>query len=274
MPLRLRRQSFHLPVADVTIRKIAKYGWTPDLPDIRDWLFSRAGIMLPSQVDLRPLCPPVYDQGALGSCTGNAIAGAIQFLRMKESLSDFTPSRLMIYYDERVMEGTADYDAGAAIRDGIKSVAQTGACDETLWPYDISQFTAKPPQSAYDAAAQDVALQYERIDNTVLDDLRACLAGGYPFVCGFTVYESFESPETAKTGVAKMPHPNEGIVGGHAVCGVGYDDKSNVFICRNSWSDAWGKVGYFTIPYDYLTNDNLASDFWKISVVGTETTAP
>jgi len=81
--------------------KIARYGWLPDLPDERDHFYAApvelAGV-LPAKVDLRPQCPPVYDQGQLGSCTANAIAGAIEFDRMKQSLAQiFTPSRLFIF---------------------------------------------------------------------------------------------------------------------------------------------------------------------------------
>jgi len=91
-----------------------------------------------------------------------------------------------------------------------------------------------------------------------------CLAEGYPFVFGFTVYESFESPAVAKTGVLDMPKPQEKTLGGHAVMAVGYDDKAKRFLVRNSWGSDWGLKGYFTIPYDYLDSRNLADDFWTI----------
>src|SRR5450759_909977 len=109
--------------------KIARYGWLPDLPDQRDYFYAAPVEMagaLPISIDLRPQCPPVYDQGQLGSCTANAIAGAIEFDRMKQKLADFVPSRLFIYYNERVIEGTVRSDSGAMIRDGIKSVASLG----------------------------------------------------------------------------------------------------------------------------------------------------
>src|SRR5438105_15827754 len=115
-------------------------------------------------VDFREACPPVYDQGALGSCTANAIAGALEFDQMKQELADvFEPSRLFIYYNERVMEGTVDEDSGAMLRDGIKTVAKQGAPHEPLWPYVISKFRSKPSAKAYADAARHPAVLYERI---------------------------------------------------------------------------------------------------------------
>jgi C1A family cysteine protease len=64
-----------------------------------------------------------------------------------------------------------------------------------------------------------------------------------------------------------MPKAKEKLLGGHAVMAVGYNDITQRFIVRNSWGIDWGKKGYFTIPYAYLTNRNLADDFWCISKV-------
>ena len=133
-------------------RKIAHYGWIPDLPDERDHIYAappRFLSDLPPATDLRPHCPAVYDQGMLGSCTANAIGGAVEFDRIKQKLADFVPSRLFIYYNERVIEGTVGSDSGAQLRDGIKSVASQGACPEPEWPYEIAKFTQKPPAKAW-----------------------------------------------------------------------------------------------------------------------------
>lgn len=252
-------------------RTIHKLGWIPDLPDMRDHLYSAPQATmaaLPAQVDLRANCPAVYDQGQLGSCTGNAIAGAIQFDRMKQNLKpDFAPSRLFIYYNERVMEHTVATDAGAMIRDGIKSVAKLGVCPETPdWPYDIANFAKKPPAKAFTDAKAHKAASYSRLINSAAQ-LKGCLASGFPFVFGFSVYESFESQAVAQTGVVPMPQFTEKQVGGHAVMAVGYDDAQQRFIVRNSWGAGWGMNGYFTIPYAYLTDNNLADDFWTIRIV-------
>ena len=251
-------------------RKIKHYGWTRDMPDNRDYLYVAPPQILsnlPPRVDLRPQCPPIYDQGQLGSCTSNAIAGAVEFDLIKEQQKRiFVPSRLFLYYNERVIEGTQDTDSGAEIRDGIKSVASQGDCPEDLWPYDISKFAVKPPAQCYQSAKQYEAVKYQRLQQD-LNQLKGCLASGYPFVFGFTVYASFESQQVATTGHASMPQPGEEVVGGHAVVAVGFDDSQQWFLVRNSWGTSWGMKGYFTMPYTYLLDQNLSSDFWTISVV-------
>ncbi len=247
----------------------SRYGWQPDLPDQRDFSYAstRAAIRkLPNRIDLRPACPPVYDQGNLGSCTANAIGAAFEFGLMKEKTTPFMPSRLFIYYNERVMENTIDIDNGAQIRDGIKSVNKQGVCPESIWQYDIQAFAKKPGAKCYAEALKHQVLSYQRVVREVTS-MKGCLAEGYPFVFGFTVYDSYESAAVARTGKLDMPKKKEGLRGGHAVVAVGYDDSKKRFIIRNSWGTAWGIKGYFTMPYQYLEEENLSDDFWTIRLV-------
>ncbi len=251
-------------------RIAGRLGWVPDVPDHCDHLYAAPVVWLkklPAKVDLRRGCPPVYDQGQLGSCTANAIGAAVEFDERKQKMkSIFTPSRLFIYYNERVIEGTVSSDSGAQIRDGIKSVAKQGDCPEPMWPYDIAMFAVRPPAACFRKAIQHTAVLYQRVSR-IPTQMKGCLASGYPFVFGFSVYESFMSQSVATSGHASMPGPNEKLEGGHAVLAVGYDDHNQWFIVRNSWGTGWGMKGYFTMPYAYLTDQNLSDDFWTIRVV-------
>ncbi len=260
--------------AKKTNRQTSRFGWMPDLPDHRDHLYAapQPSRVLPSKIDLRGACPPVYDQGQLGSCTANSIGAAIEFDQIKQKKAFFMPSRLFIYYNERAMEGTVDSDSGAQIRDGIKCVGKYGDCPEKLWPYNLAKFKTKPSAACYKEAVKHQAVLYQRVLRD-LNQMKGCLAAGYPFVFGFSVYESFQSEQVAKTGRVPMPAPGEpgagedGRPAGHAVMAVGYNDATQTFIVRNSWGPKWGMKGYFTMPYAYLTQRGLSSDFWTIRVV-------
>jgi len=245
------------------------YGWRPELPDHRDHKFSiPTPKELPPQVDLTGEFPDVYDQGNLGSCTANGIAGLLQYDEIKQQEPDATtPSRLFIYYNERVIEGTVGQDSGAYIRDGIKSVKDKGAPPEKLWPYVISKFRKKPSRKSYKEALKHQSLEYQRIDNTQLDQLKTCLAAGFPFTFGFTVYDYFESSAFAKDWILPVPGKDEQVLGGHCVVAVGYNDDKGLFLVRNSWGKDWGFSGYYFQAYDYLTNTDLADDFWMITKV-------
>lgn len=252
-------------------RKIQSYGWVPDLPDKRDKKFSvERTVILPAKVDLRgAFMPPIVDQGQLGSCTANSIAGALGFDQLKQGEQLVELSRLFIYFNERDMEGTVSSDSGAMIRDGIKSVNQVGACPETEWPYDISKFTIKPSVDCYNNAVAHKAVVYKSVSryNTSIKGIQGALAAGFPVVFGFTVYESFESQAVAANGIVPMPKRGESVMGGHAVVAVGYDNAKQQVICRNSWGTNWGDQGYFYLPYSYFMKNGLSSDFWTVSAV-------
>jgi len=251
-------------------RKISRYGWHPGLPDHRALKFAdhfTVKMTLPEVVDLRPQCPVIYDQGMLGSCTANAANASVQFMMMKQKGRHFIPSRLFTYYETRKLEGTADTDSGASLTDTVKVLREIGVPPESEWWYNVSAFTAPPPRKVVADAAKLKVDRYLQLRNWNILELKSCLADGNPFVFGFTVYESFESPEVAKTGMVPFPDRGEDQLGGHAVLAVGYDDKKGMFIVRNSWGTDWGLKGYFYMPYAYVTNPDLADDFWTITHV-------
>lgn len=250
-----------------------KYGWLPDLPDHRDLKFTRPSTVEFKTVRLGDTCklPPIVDQGNLGSCTANGLATIIGFNLLNQHAQDevawFQPSRLFIYYEERAIEHTIKWDAGAQIRDGIKVLANSGTPDEKLWPYVVSKFATRPPQTAYKSAANYQAIEYQRIDNTDKGALLQALYEGFPIVFGFSVYQSFESDTVAKTGIVPMPGADESFLGGHCMVIDGYDVTTDRFEGPNSWGTSWGNAGRYSIGADYLTNAQLADDFWIVNLI-------
>ncbi len=245
-----------------------KLGWIPDIPDQRDRMYSLvARKTLPLLADLRPQCPKVYNQLDVGSCVGNSTAGMFEFNEIKQGgwTLAFTPSRLFIYYNTRVMEGTVKTDAGCMIRDAIKSIAKQGVCPEKDWPYNPKKFASRPPLKCYTTALRHQSLTYQRLNSDMLQ-MRTILADGDTFVFGFAVFDSFMTDRVAKTGIMPIPKQNERLLGGHAVMAVGYDDRARMLIVRNSWGEEWGKKGYFLMPYD-IASSKLCSDFWTIKTV-------
>ena len=254
--------------------KTQRYGWTPDKLDHRDkaYRFVPPESVLPSFVDLRQSCPPVFDQGQLGSCTANAIAGALMFEMMKDkTLSAFTPSRLFIYMNERILEGDPDQDNGAEIRDGIKTVASQGVCSEDEWPYDETKFTVKPTDECYlDAqtfnAFTNKKILYQPVEHD-LNHIKAVLASGWVVVFGMSVFDAFESAEVASTGIVPRPGLSDKPIGGHATFLNGYNDAVKQFQDQNSWGIEWGIKGNFYLPYDYLSDSDLTDDFWAVKLI-------
>lgn len=240
-----------------------RYGWRPSLPDPRDLHADTAGLKVLSQVDPRDDMPAPYDQLSLGACTANAVAAAIQYDAILDGHDDFgVPSRLDIYYGERSLEGTLGRgDTGAFGRDGFKFAHRTGVIPEADWPYDINRFQDPPP----DDVAHRWAIGSYRAVRRSRHQFQQVLSNRQTIAFGFTVFESFESPEVAKSGIVPMPSPGERILGGHEVLLVGYlASEPHHALVRNSWGTSWGLGGYCLFPWAMLLDPHVASDFRTI----------
>lgn len=259
----LNRDQYRLPLS----KKGRRHGWKPDLPDHRDHHFTRTSPVL-NPVDLRtsPYQPAIWDQGNLGSCTAHGIGRCFEFDLRKTGINDYMPSRLFIYYQERVIEGTVRQDAGAQIRDGIKVIATYGVPPETDWPYNINKFTVAPSRTAYADALKHKAVLYQRVDNSTAANIQHALSLGFPVVFGCTLYESFESDSVAANGLVPMPGANEQPIGGHCMAIVGWLANGQ-WIVANSWGPGWGSSGYCYFPQAYLTNLNLTNDCWIVETI-------
>lgn len=255
------------------------YNHKRDLFDERDLKFSEEHHVcetaaLPASFDLRSIgyMPPILDQGPIGTCAANELSNGLRYCLEKEHGVVFQPSRLFIYWYGRVLDGSnTNEDTGITIRNGLKAIQKYGAPPEFYEPYDVHKFTVAPSQQAVQhAALHRKAFNYLSVKQD-LDSIKHALFAGYPVVLGIQVYESLESPETLASGDIPMPNmESESCQGGHCVSLVGWNDETKRFIMENTWGtkdeqgNPIGKNGWFTIPYDYILNEQLTSDIWTV----------
>jgi C1A family cysteine protease len=268
-------------------------GWLPDWPDIRDYTPEHAAVApllakahlraprkrLPAKVDLRAWCPPVEDQGRIGSCTANAGVALVEYFERRASGRHVDASRLFLYKATRKLARLTG-DSGAYLRSTMGALVLFGVPPEQFWPYTEGAFDEEPPAFCYAYAANYRTLSYFALDPpgtqppALLERVKTYLAGGVPAMFGFTVYSSIE--QAGADGAIPFPGAKEKVQGGHAVVAVGYDDARKIrnrergaqgttgaFLVRNSWGAGWGDGGYGWLPYAYVAS-GLAEDWWTL----------
>lgn len=236
--------------------------WIPDTTDPRDRVFEDQVFGLgqaKTEVDLRGRIGPVENQGAPNSCVGHAVTAVLEaVLRISDR------SRLFVYWNARSLEGRPNADAGCQIRNAMKGISMHGAAVESAWPYDTSKVTTQPPTTAYVDGKPVAGFIGSYLRVTTLQGMKDALSSGRPVAFGFSVPETFI---TVAKPTGHLPYPVAGTkyIGAHAVVAVGYDDVSKTVLCRNSFGPTWGKMGHFTMPYEWFANMNgLVSDAWTI----------
>lgn len=232
---------------------------------------------LPSKIDFSHLLPTIHNQGRLGSCTGQAITGAMEMNLSKQNAYTLL-SPLFVYYNERKLMGTVNEDSGSSLADGVRAICTWGSCTEPTWSYsdDGMKFKVRPPKDAYREGRKFMdldAITHSQIPHT-LTAIKAVLAQNTPVVFGVFVYPSFEK---APNGKIPMPAKNEYVLGGHALTFVGYDDATQEFKFVNSWGREWGDKGCGYLKYDYVMNKSdtskhanyfFANDIWSVNKIG------
>ena len=267
-------------------------GWLRDYPDFRDYTAAEKTIApllkqmkgakavkaIPASADLRAWCPPIEDQGSIGSCTANAGVAVVEYFERRAFGKHIDASRLFLYKATRnLLHWTGD--TGAFLRSTMGALVLFGVPPEEYWPYITADYEKEPPAFCYAFAQSYRTLLYYRHDPagatraSTLDRLKTYLGAGHPAMFGFTVYSSIEQAET--TGRIPLPFGRERIEGGHAVVAMGFDDAMTIanvsggepcrgaLLIRNSWGKAWGEKGYGWLPYAYVQK-GLAEDFWSV----------
>ena len=224
-----------------------------DTPDYRDYDISSAPIIhITSDNSLRRYCPPVKNQGWLGSCCSHAYCNALEILWIKRN-DPVSTSELFHYYMARKLEKTWPSDSGMQMRTGAKVLEKFGTCFEEQIPYDLKNFNITPSWVASVTARFFRIKHYYRCYNS--KDISYALSKGFPVCIGIRVDKSFLHN---KTGFVNRLEGK--VLGGHAMCVVGNTGKS--LYCLNSWGFNWGDRGYVTLT-DTFVDDNLI-DAWAL----------
>jgi len=228
--------------------------------DHRDFRMAYGAAQLARKVDLRPLCSRVENQARLNSCTANATVGAMEILERKQGMEQVDLSRLFVYYNTRVLDGSVDKDVGSYISNAMRAVKAKGACLESIWQYALGAVFALPSDAAYADGMNRQAVEYARVVQGA--GVLQALNGGLPVVYGMMLRESFE--RTRGDGLVPVPAAGEPATGGHAMLIVGYDLDERTYLVRNSWGEGWGDGGYCRIPFVMVDDSRMSWDFWVI----------
>jgi C1A family cysteine protease len=250
-------------------------------------LKANVNLTLPTKVNYKDYCK-IMDQGSLGSCTANSLVQG-RFSRQAMAIQESNPllsvdaakkqammgSRLWLYYEERVLEGTVNQDGGASLYSGMQVMHTKGLASEGDWPYIITKYKQKPSDRSYKNAlpyidtAELSALYINSRSPDVIDQMKMALSQKYMLSVGIMLYTSFQSATVQSTGKVSLPDlKKEKFIGGHAVLVVGYKENKKEFKLANSWGEGWGKRGFFTLPYEYFNpNNELVSEIWKVDAI-------
>jgi len=221
----------------------------PSRPSYKDFAYQAKKSTLKQSVDLREWDLGVEDQLSLGSCVGQAVATSYE-IQVKKLYPDMANqlSRLFVYYNGRLLEGSETVDDGVTVKSGVKSVYHYGICTEELWLYDVEKFDDQPLPKCYRDAINRRISKYEKVFDTL--DMVDALNTEKPVVIGTYTFSDF-SYLTKDDPVVKMPSTNSYYDGAHSMAIVGYDLDKEMFLAKNSYGPEWGDMGYCWVPFDY-----------------------
>ena len=221
--------------------------------------------MTDDEVDWTPLMSPVKNQGRLGSCVGFAVAAMKEFQEQKEHIEEvyagkdykreedhYDLSEAWVYWNSKKIDPWPD-SQGTSIRCAMRVIHKIGIPCEAGWEYD-DRFKGEPKSWAHLVAKWGLIDSYWRI--TTLDQLKMALRDG-PVVIGIGCYEEIYNPPG---GVVPYPANPNNLLGGHAICAVGFDDDKELVKFKNSWSEYWGDDGYGYLHYAYI--EDFMWDAW------------
>ena len=214
----------------------------------------------------KSISPSVYTISNLGiiqnQITGDCVANAFSYCINAQTYKTFFMSRCYSYTLCKLLQGfPVKSDPGANMRNFSSTIQKYGAVKEEIFPYISSNLNVLPPLEVFKGAKYFEKFTYTFVGND-LNSIKACLTTyNTPILFGFKIFTSFISKNVSITGMVPLPARRERALGGHCMCVVGYDDNKQAFLCANSWGTKWALQGYCYMPYKYLLNRAICSDF-------------
>ena len=217
--------------------------------------------------NLKDCFGPIKDQGQRKTCVAFAGCAVLECLNHLREAKHIDHSEQFLYWNAKRNDGSPDQE-GTYLEVVMPLMVMDGVCLESVWPYNPNpipndESQGPPPDNARSDARNHRAQSQQRLDHRSSEKIRQVMDDGRPVAISVPVYNNWHNnPNTRTTGIISMPLPNSILVGGHAMCAVGYDyddefSGGGYFILRNSWGTGWAPLspiqpGYGVIPFAYI----------------------
>ncbi|TDR82043.1 C1 family peptidase [Paludibacterium purpuratum] len=232
-----------------------------NLPSFTNPAFEHPGAAaLPAQYDWRNVSGRNYvssikNQGQCGSCWAFAVTAALE---SKAMINNNAPGSNLDLSEQIVLScsnaGSCD---GGWPDQASKFLVGTGDANERYFRYTAADTACSQAAAGWRNAAYRLKSWKYVVSNATpsVSLLKNALYSSGPLVTTMRVYEDFYYYDS---GVYR--HTSGDYVGNHAIVIVGWDDKAQAFIVKNSWGTDWGENGFFLISYQELSGDTQFGD--------------
>lgn len=190
---------------------------------------------------------PVKSQGGCGSCWA---FGSVAQLESALMIASGNPEQLDLSEQYLVSCDSGSFGCGGSyMYSAYNFLRDTGVPDELCYKYiGKDAKTGAPCENACPEPIMYSSAGWQHIGGNV-NTFKAAIYQN-PITVAFRVYQDFFY---YTGGVYKYVWGK--LLGGHAICIVGYVHKEHSFICKNSWGDKWGENGYFRIAFTEMENE-------------------